>query len=184
MSKPKAILLNMPEERQAQLAEWLLGGMHYAPARVMLEKEFGVKVGQTALHEFWKTVCEPEVIRRRKRAAGAAQAVGEEARKSPSPFASATIDQIEQMAFEVSIDPNRDPDKVAKLCGLLLKVRDQNLELMKIEEKKAEAQRDERRLKLLEDRAAAAKAKLTEVKTRGGLSPETLQTIEEAAKLL
>ena len=42
----------------------------------------------------------------------------------------------------------------------------------------------ERRVKLLEDRAAEAKAKLTAVATKGGLTPETLKQIEEAASLL
>lgn len=47
---------------------------------------------------------------------------------------------------------------------------------------------DKRRLKLLEDNAAEAKAKLlavtTAAKSSGGLTPETLKQIEEAAGLL
>ena len=47
---------------------------------------------------------------------------------------------------------------------------------------------DARRLKLLEDNAAEAKAKLlaltTAAKSTGGLTPETLKQIEEAAGLL
>lgn len=42
----------------------------------------------------------------------------------------------------------------------------------------------ERRVKLLEDNAAKAKAQLEAVKKQGGLSPETLAQIEEAARLL
>ena len=42
----------------------------------------------------------------------------------------------------------------------------------------------ERKLKLVEDRSAEAKAKLTAVVSKGGLSPATLKQIEEAAAIL
>jgi hypothetical protein len=42
----------------------------------------------------------------------------------------------------------------------------------------------ERRVALLEENAAKAKAALENLKTKGGLTPETLRTIEEAAGLL
>jgi hypothetical protein len=45
------------------------------------------------------------------------------------------------------------------------------------------AQRD-RRIRLLEDNQARAKAALEGIKSKGGLTPETLKQIEEAAKLL
>ena len=48
--------------------------------------------------------------------------------------------------------------------------------------------RDERKLRLLEDKAAEAKAVLltltSNAKSRGGLTPETLAEIERAAGLL
>lgn len=47
-----------------------------------------------------------------------------------------------------------------------------------------ELERDGRRLAILEGNAERAKAALEGVKSRGGLSAETLQAIEEAAKLL
>jgi hypothetical protein len=42
----------------------------------------------------------------------------------------------------------------------------------------------DRKLKLLEDNARDVKAKLTAVASKGGLTPDTLKTIEEAAALL
>lgn len=42
----------------------------------------------------------------------------------------------------------------------------------------------ERRVKLLEENQAKAKAALEQVKSAGGMTPETLKIIEEAAKLL
>lgn len=41
-----------------------------------------------------------------------------------------------------------------------------------------------RRVKLLEERAAKAKAALEKVKSRGGLTPEAMKNIEEAARFL
>jgi len=52
------------------------------------------------------------------------------------------------------------------------------------ERKRAEGERENRKLHVLETNAAAAKAKLQEVKSTGGLTPETLKQIEEAAGLL
>jgi hypothetical protein len=43
---------------------------------------------------------------------------------------------------------------------------------------------DKRKLALLEAKMAEAKSKLESVKSKGGLTPETLKEIEEAAKLL
>ena len=41
-----------------------------------------------------------------------------------------------------------------------------------------------RRVKILEENAAKAKAALEGLKSKGGLTPETLARIEEAARLL
>ena len=52
-----AKLLNLPEEQQAQLADWLLSGMPYHVARATVETEFGVRVALSAFTQFWNEVC-------------------------------------------------------------------------------------------------------------------------------
>ena len=76
MSKPKNPLLNMPEEHQARLADWLLGGMTYHEANLLVEKEFGLKLSSSygRYSRFWAEVCVPHLVARRSRMAGTAEA--------------------------------------------------------------------------------------------------------------
>jgi hypothetical protein len=50
--------------------------------------------------------------------------------------------------------------------------------------KESDLELKERRVKLLEDNQREAKKRLEGIKSKGGLTPETLKQIEEAAKLL
>jgi hypothetical protein len=135
-------LLNLPEEQQAQLAEWLLDGMPYHTAKETVAKEFGVSVSLPCFSSFWEEVCAPALITRRRRAVSTAEEIAIEASATPGRFDQATIDALKQQAFELSIKPNADPKQVKALFSLVLKARDQDLE--------------ERRVKLLEAKAALA----------------------------
>lgn len=128
--KPKsnAILLNLPEEQQAQLVEWLLGGMPYHRAQAMLEKEYGVTVSMGTFTGFWEKVCVPELLRRRSQAVTTANEVADEARKMPGRFDAATIDALKQKAFELAISPNANPKDVKSIMSLVLKARGQDLD--------------------------------------------------------
>ena len=176
MSKPKNPLLKMPEEHQAKLAEWLLGGMPYHEAKVLVEKEFApVKVSSLGrFTSFWQAVCVPHLLQRRQRMAGTAGERAQEAIRNPAEFDKATLDALQQKAYELAESSNADPKEVKAIMTLLLKARDQSLE--------------ERKIVLLEKKAAAydrAQALLTEVKTSsGGITPETLSKIERELKLL
>ena len=44
--RPDAVLLNLPEEQPANLADWLLSGVPYHDARARVEKEFGVSLAR------------------------------------------------------------------------------------------------------------------------------------------
>jgi hypothetical protein len=75
-------------------------------------------------------------------------------------------------------------DKLVSL-GALKAGEDKGLiALAKLEIEQEKVRQNDRRIKLLEDRAADAKEKLTAVVARGGLSADTLKQIEEAASLL
>ena len=68
-----AALLNLPEDQQAKLADWLLSGIPYHEARARVEKEFGVSPTRlVAFTSFWRRVCVPQLLQRRRRAPTAA----------------------------------------------------------------------------------------------------------------
>lgn len=146
MSKPRpdAKLLNLPEEAQAQIAELLLAGTPYHAALKVIEEQFGVKSSMGALSNFWSKVCEPALLARRRRAVSTADEVATEAAATPGRFDAATIDALKQRAFELSIQPGVNPKDVKNIFALVLKARDQDL--------------TERRVKLLEQKAAQADA--------------------------
>ncbi len=130
-------LLNLPEEQQAQLADWLLGGLPYHAARQRLSAAppdgFGVSVSLSALSEFWQAVCAPALIARRKRAVSTAHEIAEEAARSPGRFDQATVDAIKQRAFELAIAPHSDPEDVRALFSLILKAREQDISQANLE---------------------------------------------------
>ena len=180
MTKPRSdsVLMALPEEAQAKLAEWLLSGVPYHQARALVEKEFGVKTSLASLSAFYQTVCAAELIARRRRAVSVAFEVAEESASSPGRFDAATIDALKQKAFELAINPAALPGNVKALFSLVLKAKDQELVEKDIQIKL-------RRLEVIERNAAEAKAALiSATQTKGGIAPETLQHIEEALKLL
>lgn len=125
-------LAQLSEGQEAQLAEWLLDGMPYHKAQELLEREFSLKVGHTALSQFWQDVCVPLLLARRSRAVQTAREIGDDARSRPGEFDKATVDLLEQKALELAIAPNADPRNVKALYMLVLKARDQGLEERRI----------------------------------------------------
>lgn len=162
-TRSDAVLLNLPEEQQAQLAEWLLSGMPYHEAKVLAEKEFGISVKSLAsFGSFWSAVCQPALLARRRRAAGSAEERAAEMRRNPAAFSAATLDAIEERAFEMSQSPQTPAKDVKAMMTLLLKAYDQRL--------------TDRKVTLLE--AAAAKADAAEKVTRSDMTAE-----EKAARM-
>lgn len=155
-------LLNLPEEQQAQLAEWLMAGMPYWRARELVEKDFGVRVSLGKFSSFWERICQPLYHLRRSQAARMAEEVAQVATANPAKFDAATIDALKQKAFELSVNPQAKAAEVKSLLMLVLKTRDQDLE--------------ERRVSVLERRAAQAEAAQGVVSSQ--LTPD-----EQAAKL-
>jgi hypothetical protein len=158
MSKPRsdAKLLNLPEEQQARLADWLLSGMSYHDAREMVIKEFGVTVSLDAYRGFWQAVCGPALIAKRRRAVNTANEVAQEAEKNPGRFDQATIDALKQKAFELSISPGANPKDVKSLFSLVLKAKDQEHDeaQLKLDREKVEILTCEKYLLWFKDKRA------------------------------
>jgi len=151
MSKPRSDskLLNLPDEQQCQIADWLLGGMPYHVVGPLIEKEYGVKVSKNVLMRFWQTVCEPMLLVKRRRAVQTSEAIADEAKARPGQFNAAAIDALQQKAFELMISPQADARDVHDLFSLVLKAQAQEMD-------KSQLALDERRIKLLEERASQA----------------------------
>jgi hypothetical protein len=130
MRKPRsdAKLLNLPEEQQAQLSDWLLSGIPYHTVKQMVFDNFKVATSLGALNSFYNQFCSASLIARRQRAVTTASEIAQEAESKPGRFDSATIDALKQKAFELSINPGSDPRDVKSLFMLVLKARDQQLD--------------------------------------------------------
>ena len=165
MRKPTSKLqTELSEEQQAQLADWLLSGVPYHQAQGMVQKDFGLSVSLSCFSAFWQEVCAPALLRRRSRAKDTAECIAEEAKAQPGRFDAATIDALQQRAFELAISPGADPDAVKSIFSLVLKANDQRL-------KERNLELIERKVKLLESKEAQTKETLQDA----GLTPEQRQ---------
>jgi hypothetical protein len=150
------VLLNLPEEAQAKLAHWLLNGMPYHEANVLVAKEFGVVLKSLGpFSGFWREVCQPLMLKRRNRALSSAEDRAVESSARPGQFDAATLDALKQKAYELAERPDVNPRDVKAVLMLVLKARDQELE-----EKKLAFDRQ----KFEFDAAKACLAKLPELK--------------------
>lgn len=158
MNKPRsdAILLNLPEEQQARLADWLLSGVPYHEAKVLVEKEFGISLKSLKpFRSFWEQVCAPLLLQRRRRMLPLAEARAQEAEKNPGRFDAATIDALKQKAYELAESPTASLKDVKAVLGLLLKARTED---------RADKELGLAREKFEFDAATACLAKLPELK--------------------
>lgn len=103
--------------------------------------------------------------------------------------------RAEQARSALAMDPSMTPADLSRIGQMVFTCETIEagnvkayVELVKLQLQAKKQEMEGRKLKLLEDNAAAAKAKLealtTAAKSQGGLTPETLKQIEEAAGLL
>jgi len=132
-----------------------------------IEREYGLQVLPQRLSDFWRWQASQIELERLNadadqfREAFAREGVG----ASPEEIHIRTVDYLRMKGVR------EDDEKMLKFA-------------VSEARKAIELERDGRRLAILEGNAERAKAALEGVKSRGGLSAETLQAIEEAAKLL
>lgn len=166
-------LEQLPPEQKAALIDGLLCGWTYTQANDWLEVESTGSVSLSAFTPFYSRYVEPILVERKQFAALSAKTLAKLAKESDA-FDAAAIGELKEYAYRLIRDPNSDPEDARKWMETLIKAQ--------------AGQRDSRKLTLLETAAAEAKAKLVALasagKTTGGLTPETLKQIEEAAGLL
>lgn len=184
MKKPRSdsILGNLPNPVHHELVQWLLGGMPYSVVKQRLRDEFQIEVkSDSTLSAFWEENCGAALILKRQKAVTLADEVAAEAEKQPGRFDAATIDALKQRAFALAVQPNSDPRDVKALFMLLVKVRAQELDEDKVLIERAKL---EQRISEYQDKIRAAQATLTKAQAEGGITPETLKTIEDQLNLL
>lgn len=163
----------LPPAQLQELISGLLGGWTYTQATDWLQVECGVSVSLSAFTPFYSRHVSPILRERKQFAALSAKTLADMARETEA-FDAAAIGELKEYAYRLIRNPNSDPEEARKWMETLIKAQ--------------AGQRDSRKLHLLEASAREAKAKLDAVaksaKSKGGISPETLAEIEEAAGLL
>ena len=164
---------SLPPAQLAELVQGLLCGWTYTAAIDWLQVECGVSVSLSAFTPFYSRHVEPILVERKKFAALSAKTLAKLATESEA-FDAAAIGELKEYAYRLIRDPNSNPEEARKWMETLIKAQ--------------AGTRDDRKLKLVEDAAKEAKAKLlaltTAARSNNGLTPETLKQIEEAAGLL
>lgn len=186
MSKPQstAKLFSLSDAQQAQLAQWMLSNVPYWQCRDLVKKEFGVEVKSLdSFSHFWRKVCEPALIEKRRRAAGMANNLAQEAQLNPGQFDVATLDAIKQKAFELAMSPGADPKDVQSLFSLILKAKDQDADKEKLKLATRSLELAEQKYRDVQAQKAKLEESLRKV-SKGGITPETLKEMEEAVRLL
>lgn len=181
----------LPDGRVAELRDGMIAGWTYQKARDWLWVECGVKVSLSAFTPFYRRHVEPVLREQKQFAALSAKTVTKLAQESDL-FDEAAIVEFKEYAYQLMRSPDGDPEEKRKWMEALIKERADRVKAEQAAKKLAQSDKaldqDDRRIRLLEEKAAEAKAKLlaltSSAASRGGLTPETLKEIEEAAGLL
>ena len=126
--RPEAILLNLPEEQEEALAQWLLAGLPYHLAKARLKADFGVEVKSlSSFSRFYNQRCAPRLQARLQLARKTAEKLFNDAKKNPAAFDAATAELLRARAFEILQNPGADPRDVSALVKLLLDSKKQEI---------------------------------------------------------
>lgn len=169
----------MKAEQKDLLADWLMEGLGYEKAPALILAEFGVTTSKRAVENFYHSYCWPRelavTLDRRLAAASQAKAIADEARKHPARFSEAAVELLQQKAFEMLCGRDSKAKDIRDIMSIVQKDNDQAMEKRKMEHA----------IRVYEDKMESVKSALLEVdKSEAGLSPETLEKIERAMRML
>jgi hypothetical protein len=135
MSKKKrsdSVLAALNPQQKAQLRAWLVDeNKGYEEVRELLLQDFNLRVGVTAIRNFYALDC---FSLRSSEAKEFAELVAEELRSSGETFDAATIELVKQKAFERAYAKNGNIEELATLTKILgdsakLELKKRELEL-------------------------------------------------------
>lgn len=183
-------LKNLPRSKQEEL--WLMRHpededatpLTYTEILAILPRQYGISASPPVLSEFFKW------LRMKKDMESASERAIQariELAKDPT-LTPADLERAGQIIFTMETMDKKDVKGYVALASLRLQAETVAQNKTRLEQNERRIDNDERRIRLLEEAARDAKAKLqaitTEAKSKGGLSAETLAAIEEAAGLL
>lgn len=162
-----------PESRVMELRDGLLNNWSQQQAREWLLVECGETTNNEALTRFYRRHCVPLLQERKQWAALSAEGLAAMARETKA-FEEGAIAELMEFAYQFIRSPDGDPEEKRKWFEAMIKSQ--------------ASKRDDEKLRILTEERAEAKAKLeaatAKAKAAGGITEETLQELEEAAKLL
>jgi len=174
MNKPRSdsVLDAMPENQREALEEWLFEeNLSYADAQKRLLADFGVRCSRSGLCAFYQRTAEKRLLANIQESARKANSVVQRFQENPSDNYKAVLNMVGQIAFEASLKENGlDPELLFNFTKLVIAGKDRELKAQKLA-------LDERRVKLLEEKAAKAEA------AEGTLKDTTLTPEEKQARI-
>ena len=153
---------SMPEAKRGELVQGMICGWSYEAARDWCQVECGVCVSLSAFTPFYRRHVEP-VLRERKQFAALSASTLAKLAKETEAFDAAAIGELKEYAYRLIRDPNSDPEDARKWMETLIKAQ--------------AGQRDNRKLAMLEQKAAQADA------ASGVANSSKLTEEEKAAEL-
>lgn len=150
----------LPAGQLAELTQGLLCGWTYVATVDWLQVECGVSVSLSSLTPFYSRHVEPILLERKKFAALSANTLAKLAAESDA-FDAAAIGELKEYAYRLIRDPESDPEETRKWMETLIKAQ--------------AGSRDDRKLKMLEAKAAQADA-AEKVSNNGAMSAEEKQS--------
>lgn len=149
-------LNSLPPDQLQELVQGLLHGWTYTQATDWLEVECGVSVSLSAFTPFYVRHVSPILRERKKFAALSANTLAAMAEETEA-FDAAALGELREYAYRLIRNPDSDPEEARKWMETLIKAQ--------------AGQRDNRKLRLIEAKAAQAD-KANEVMGNGKLSEE------------
>lgn len=144
-----SVLASLNPQQKAQLRTWLVDeNKGYEDVRALLRDDFNVRVGVTAIRRFYASDC---FSLRSSEAKEFAEQVVEELRTSGQSFDTATLALVKQKAFERAYAKNGDIEELATLAKIIG-------DSAKLDLKRRDQELTERRIRILESKAAQADA--------------------------
>ena len=171
--KPRAdsVLKTLPQDKQDELFAHLRS-TSYEAALPIVRKSFGVATSAGALSAFFAWY---PLSRRLEQAKSFADQLKDSLAKNPALNLDAEkLSTVAQVAFEAQAVQEQNP----KLFMGLRKLRQKDADIA------LQAKNTELRLRQYEAKIEAARSALEKAKTKGGLSAETRELIEQQLKLL
>lgn len=185
MSEAKTVKNKLDPKRE-QIREWAAEGKTLAEIVQQL-REDGVTSSISSVGEYLQRMrdkdSEEAFLSQIASGANHCRQVEAEFAKNPAPELETVMKMHRVLSMQMATQANANP-KAFKILGSLMASL---LEYARLQKKGEELAQAERKLKILEENHAKAKAELESALTKrtdGGLTPEALKQIEEAAKLL